>query len=371
MQKSFFTLLFISLTFFLLKPHPPKTYQAFSLNLLNPHQNSNSDKFRNWGLFNPRTFSHIQINEAWETYTGTNKTLVAVIDTGVDFSHPDLADKQWVNPNSPLNDYGWDFTANKNNPDDDNGHGTHIAGIIAATFNKISKTAGIAPDAKIMAVKYYEDTNSGEVNLKNTIKAIHYAVEHGAKIINYSGGGSQFNEDEYFELKKAEAAGVLVVAAAGNERSNTDNREFAYYPAAYRLSNIISVAALDINNRLIRSSNWGKRTVDVAAPGENILSTLPDGKYGFMTGTSQATAFVTGIAALLLSENPRLRPEDIKAIIENSVSLVPGLEEKIKSGGRVNAFNALLTSRIYLPQQARPIPPRSSSRQISSAILPL
>jgi subtilisin family serine protease len=205
--------------------------------------------------------------------------------------------------------------------------------------------SGVAHHVSIMSVKYYSDANTGAVNLRNTVKAINYAVQSGAKIINYSGGGPEFSEEEYLAIKKAEAKGVLFVAAAGNERQDTDLVENYYYPSAYRLSNIISVAATDINNQLLKSSNWGKSKVDVAAPGENIYSTLPGGRYGYMSGTSQATAFVTGMAALLLSQNPKLKPTQIKEIIMSSVDRFPQLEAKVATGGRVNAYKALLALR--------------------------
>jgi subtilisin family serine protease len=196
-----------------------------------------------------------------------------------------------------------------------------------------------------MAVKYYSDANPGPVNLKNTIRAINYAIDHGAQVINYSGGGPEFSEDEYLAMKKAESRGVLVVTAAGNEHQNTDLKENRYYPAAYRLTNMISVAATDIQNNLLVSSNWGKQYVDVAAPGENIFSTLPGGRYGYMSGTSQATAFVTGMAALLLSQDRTLKPQQIKEIIMGSVDRFPQLAGKLVTGGRVNAYSALLATR--------------------------
>jgi subtilisin family serine protease len=205
--------------------------------------------------------------------------------------------------------------------------------------------AGVAPRVSIMSVKYYSDGNTGAVNLRNTVKAIEYAVEHGARIINYSGGGPEFSEEEYLAIKKAEARGVLFVAAAGNEHQNTDLVENYYYPSAYRLSNILSVAATDIKNTLLPSSNWGKARVDVAAPGENIYSTMPNGKFGYMTGTSQATAFVSGMAALLLSKDPTLKPQQLKEIIMASVDRFPQLDGKVATGGRVNAYSALLALR--------------------------
>jgi thermitase len=208
-------------------------------------------------------------------------------------------------------------------------------------------------------VKYYSDQNLGPVNLSNTVKAINYAVDHGARIINYSGGGPEFSEEEYFAIKRAEAHGVLFVAAAGNESQNTDKTENYYYPSAYRLSNIISVAATDIHNNLLKTSNWGKKRVDVAAPGESIYSTLPGGKYGPMTGTSQATAFVSGIAALLLSQNPSLTPVQIKSLILKSVDPIPQLADKIATGGRVNAYAALLALK---NSHFGPTPPIAAAR---------
>ena len=149
--------------------------------------------------------------------------------------------------------------------------------------------------------------------------------------------------------------GILFVSAAGNEHQNTDIEGNYYYPSAYRLSNIISVAATDMHNNLLPSSNWGKKHVDVAAPGENIYSTLPGGRYGYMSGTSQATAFVTGMAALLLSKDPSLTPLQIKEIIMSSVDRFPQLDGKLVTGGRVNAYSALLALQNKGQFNAKPI----------------
>lgn len=257
--------------------------------------------FKNWGIANARAQSHVDALGAWAIEKGSKSVLVAVVDTGLDANHPDLKANVFRDAKG---NYGFDFVKNAPNPTDEHGHGTHVAGIIGAVANSKTGVSGVIQNVSIEAVKYYADSNTGAVNLKNTVKALEWAVNSGAKVINYSGGGPEFAEDEYLALKKAESKGIIVVAAAGNERSNTDLPENYYYPSAYRLTNIISVAATDINNKLIRSSNWGKTKVDVTAPGENIYSTLPGGRYGFMTGTSQATAFVSGIAALLLSKDP-------------------------------------------------------------------
>ena len=306
--------------------------------------------YKNWGLVNTQAKSHIQALDAWKIEEGSRTIVVAVIDTGLDPNHADLAKNVWHDTKTShlsfINGvYGWNFVTDKPNPMDDHGHGTHVAGIIGAVANPKTGVSGVAHRVSIMSVKYYSDSNPGAINLRNTVKAINYAVEHGAKIINYSGGGPEFSEDEYLAIKKAEAAGVLFVAAAGNEHQDIDRSENYYYPSAYRLSNMISVAATDINNNLLRSSNWGKNKVDVAAPGENIYSTLPGGRYGYMSGTSQATAFVTGLAALLLSQNPALKPQQIKEIVSASSDRLSQLGGKVASSGRVNAYKALLWLR--------------------------
>lgn len=293
---------------------------------------------RNWGLANSQTM------DAWKIESGSRNVVVAVIDTGVDFNHEALSPNQWRDPEAPsAATYGWNFVNNKANPIDDHGHGTHVAGIIGAVTQPKVGVSGVAPRVSIMAVKYYSDANSGAVNLANTVRAINYAVDHGAQIINYSGGGPEFSEEEYLAIRRAEAKGVLFVSAAGNEHQDTDKVENYYYPSAYRLSNILSVAATDQSNRLLSSSNWGKKKVDVAAPGENIFSTLPAGRYGSMTGTSQATAFVSGLAALLLSKNPGLKPEELRSLIMGSVDRLPTLTDRVATGGRINAYQALVS----------------------------
>lgn len=304
-------------------------------------------QLKNWGLGNARSQSHISAIDAWKLEKGSKNIIVAVIDTGLDADHPDLKKNVWRNGK---NDYGFNFVTQKANPTDDHGHGTHVAGIIGAVANPTSGVSGVVQNVSIMSVKYYSDSNPGSVNLKNTIRAIEYAVENGAKIINYSGGGPEFSQEEYLAIKKAEAKGVLFIAAAGNEKQDSDLPQNYYYPSAYKLPNIISVAATDIHNKLLRSSNWGKVRVDVTAPGENIYSTLPGGRYGYMSGTSQATAFVTGIAALLLSRDPSLSPAKIKELIRGSADVIPELKDKIASGGRVNAYKALLALGIEAPK---------------------
>jgi thermitase len=282
---------------------------------------------------------------------------VAVIDTGIDPNHPDLRASLWVNHkeakgkkakdednNGYVDDVnGWDFVSNSPQLADTHGHGTHVAGIIGAKAATPAGYSGICPGVRIMALRYYNEKASGVENLRNTIRAIEYAVQNGAQIINYSGGGAEFSQPEFRALKKAEEKGILVVAAAGNERSNADVN--LYFPAAYPLQNIISVTALNQAGQVLPSSNWGVQRVHIAAPGNSILSTFPNGGYSFLTGTSQATAFVSGMAAYLLADNSRLKVADLKRIILGSAKKHRQLVGKTQTGGTAHVPSAVAMAR--------------------------
>ena len=299
---------------------------------------SNFDS-KNWGL----GLSAAKVQKAWTITQGSKNVVVAVIDTGIDANHPDLKANLWKAPTNS-NVYGWDFVTRSANPTDSHGHGTHIAGIIGAIANSRTGTAGVAQSIQIMPIRYYSETAPGSLNLANTIKALHYAIDNGARIINYSGGGPEYSEDEFQAMKEAQQKGILIVAAAGNDHHNTDLDDNRYYPAAYELKglkNIISVASINSDGKLLSSSNWGVKSVDIAAPGEGILSTIPGGKYGKLTGTSQATAFVSGVAALILSKQPSLSPVQVKEIIMRSATLSQELRGKVASAGSLDAFKAL------------------------------
>ena len=310
-------------------------------------------KAKNWGLEN----SASEIEKAWSLTQGSANVVVAVIDTGIDPNHPDLKPNLWKAPSkngraTSGTVYGWDFVTKSANPVDHHGHGTHIAGIIGAIANPKTGTSGVAHNVQIMPVRYYSESAPGNVNLANTIKALHYAINNGAKIINYSGGGPEFSKEEFEAMKEAQKKGILIVAAAGNDHHDTDVEDNRYYPAAYQLkglNNIITVASIDSNGKLLPSSNWGMKSVDVAAPGEGILSTVPGGRYGKMTGTSQATAFVSGIAALILSEQPALTPSQVKDIIMKNVTPMASLRGKVASNGKVDAYRALMAIRQPAP----------------------
>jgi len=290
--------------------------------------------------------------KAWEITQGSDKIVVAVIDTGCDLKHEDLSGNYWVNvkeskkPDGIDNDengfiddyYGWNFSGNNHDLTDNHGHGTHIAGIIGALANNGKGIVGISPRVKIMCLKYY-DPKAPSDHLKNTVAAIHYAIKMGAQIINYSGGGLEPSPEERAAIELAEKKGILFVAAAGNERSNSDLHK--YYPADYGLSNIISVTAINPSSQVLPSSNYGTQTVDIAAPGQNILSTLPGSSYGFMTGTSQATAFVTGAAVLVMARHPEFSYLEVKKYILATGDVEPSLIAKTRTSRQLNLFKSL------------------------------
>jgi thermitase len=315
---------------------------------------------KNWGLMG-HLASDIKADKAWEITTGDRRVVVAVIDTGIDVNHPDIAENLWVNPGevgldshgrdkatNGIDDdgdgyvddvHGYDFANNTGNLIDNHGHGTHIAGIIGAVGGNGIGISGVCPKVSLMILKYFDPNSKGSDNLKNTVRAIRYAVKMGANIINYSGGGIEPNEDEFAAIKYAQDNGVLLIAAAGNEHSNSDVTH--YYPADYNLSNIISVTAIDSAAHVLKSSNYGTKSVHIAAPGEGIYSTLPGGNYGLMTGTSQATAFVSGVAALILSHNKDFKYDQVKKQIIATADELPGLRDKTSSGGKLNSYAAL------------------------------
>ncbi|OIQ19788.1 MAG: hypothetical protein BM556_04710 [Bacteriovorax sp. MedPE-SWde] len=299
-------------------------------------------RFSSWGVKPSNKKSSINLLQAWKKFEQKREIVVAVVDTGIDPNHPFLKDNIHVSyGSSSTTNYGIDFSKNRKfatRPYDTHGHGTHVSGIIKSVFPKV----------KILPLKYYNRTASGKDNLDSTIQALRYAVEQNVDVINYSGGGPEPDLEELEILKKAEQKGILVVAAAGNEESNIDNKKNAYFPASYKLSNIITVTAHDQNLQVLSSSNYGKISVDIAAPGSRIKSATPSGKASFLTGTSQATAFVSGVAAMLKAQFPNLKPKDLKKIITLSAKKEITLLGKCKSEGRLDATQAQgLATKLY------------------------
>lgn len=297
-----------------------------------------SSRYASWGIATYNR-SSINLKNAWKSFKKKSDVTVAVIDTGIDPSHPFLKKNIYVTAGNPgPNNFGMDFSKdadNKNTPFDTHGHGTHVAGIVKSVY----------PDAKILTLKYYNPNASGQDNLNSTIDALRYAVKMGVDIINYSGGGPEPSLEELKILKEAEKKQILVVAAAGNEESNIDIKSNAYYPASYGLSNIIAVTAHDKRTQVLNSSNFGRKSVDISAPGYRIKSSLPNGRAGYLTGTSQATAFVSGVAALIKAEFPSITTRQIKAIINKSAYKEINLMSKCISGGKLDAAEAMKISR--------------------------
>lgn len=299
--------------------------------------------------------------KAWEVSKGKRDIVVAIIDTGADVNHEDLSGNIWTNPgesgldskgrdksNNGIDDdgngftddvHGWNFVSNNKDLTDNHGHGSHIAGIVGAEAGNKKGIAGISPEVSMMVLKYYDPKVANTDNLKNTVSAIRYAVKMKANIINYSGGGTEYSQDEKDAIAEAQKQGILFVAAAGNERSNSDKNK--YYPADYGLSNIISVTAIDPSTEVLASSNYGTETVDIAAPGQNILSTLPGNNYGYMTGTSQATAFVTGAAVLVMARREQYQAEDVKKYILATGESETSLLAKCRTSKQLNLFKAV------------------------------
>lgn len=307
----------------------------------------------NLGDNNGKAGADIGALNAWKKTHGSNDVVVAVLDSGVDYTHIDLQSNMWLRPdNVPayaddelgvFNDqHGYNGTDQYADPMDDNGHGTHCAGIIGAEGDNSEGIAGINWHVQIMPLKFLGRGGFGTT--ADAIKAINYAIDrkkHGVnvRVINASWGGTSKSKALEDAISAAGDAGILFVAAAGNDGSNNDSRP--HYPSNYDLPNVISVAALDRTDTLTSFSNFGVKTVHVAAPGKDILSTWLGDAYRDASGTSMAAPQVSGEAALILSKEPNLSVEKLKARILKSVDKIESLNGKVMSGGRINAAKAL------------------------------
>jgi len=290
---------------------------------------------------------------AWAKNKGSKEIVVAVLDSGVDYTHPDLVSNMWFRPdNVPqykddelgiFNDLrGYDGTNNQTDPMDDNGHGTHCAGIIGAEGNNDQGIAGINWNVQIMPLKFLGRGGFGTT--KDAIEAINYAIDRkrngvNVRIISASWGSTAYSKALEDTIRAAGEEGILFVAAAGN--NGTSNDKSPHYPSNYDLPNVISVAALDRNDQLASFSNFGIKTVHVAAPGKEILSTWLNEDYREASGTSMATPYVSGVAALILAAEPNLSVEKLRERVLKSVDKLDSLNGKIESGGRINAAKAL------------------------------
>lgn len=292
----------------------------------------------------------INVLRAWSITKGSKDIKIAVIDTGVDYTHPDLKAQMDVNTaelkgkagvdddnNGYVDDiYGYDFANKDGDPQDGHGHGTHCAGVIGASHNSAG-VAGVMADVKIVGIKFLSDAGSGETI--DAIAAIDYAIKRGVQVMSNSWGGGDKEQSLEDAIKSAEAAGITFVAAAGNESANNDST--ASYPANYEVSNVISVGSYTSAGAKSSFSNYGLTSVHVTAPGSGILSTYKKGGYTSMSGTSMATPHIAGVVGLLLSKEPTLTPAQIRErLIKTSVK-TSKLSTASFSGGRVDVYQAL------------------------------
>lgn len=320
----------------------------------------------------------IGAEQAWDITTGSKNIVVAVIDTGIDYTHPDLVGNLWTNQtelegkagidddeNGIVDDiYGANFVdANKptGNPMDDHGHGSHCSGTIGATGNDGKGIVGVAWNVRIMGVKFLAANGSG--SLEGALKGIDYATSKGARIMSNSWGGGGFSETLKQAIERSHAAGALFVAAAGNESNNNDANPS--YPASYNIPNVLAVAAIDNRGQLASFSNYGKTSVHVGAPGVNILSSITKGGYDSWSGTSMATPHVSGLAVLLASNEPNLTNIEMKDRIVSTSKPLASLRGKAR-GGLVNGY-AMLTNTIPQPDPNDPANWQAVNVNVSSA----
>ncbi len=326
--------------------------------------NPNDSRFSElWGLHNTAQTGgtnnvDIDAPQAWNITKGSNSIVVGIVDTGVNYNHPDLTNNIWVNPgeiagngidddhNGVIDDiHGYNALNNSGNPLDDHSHGSHCAGTIGGVGNNNSGVAGVNWNVKIMALKFLSSSGSGTT--ADAIKAIEYAVRMKNKgvnlrVLNNSWGGGSYSAALEDAITLAQNAGILFVAAAGN--AGLDNDAIPNYPSNYPNPNVISVAAVDHDGNLATFSNYGSSSVDLAAPGVDILSTVLSNQYASYSGTSMATPHVSGVAALVWGREPALTVTQLKDRLINTIKPLSTLNNLMASPGIVNAYNALTSS---------------------------
>lgn len=296
----------------------------------------------------------VNVLPLWEEgHTGSREILVAVIDTGIDWDHPDIIDNLYANPgeagelaengidddgNGFIDDtHGWNFAADSRSSDDDHSHGTHCAGTIGGVGNNSIGVAGVNWEVSLLPVKFL--TAGGSGSLADAVESINYATLMNVDVMSNSWGGGGHSQTMEDAIKAARDKGILFVAAAGNDSS--DNDSSPTYPAGYQVENVVSVAAIDNQDKLAYFSNWGRAGVHVAAPGVKIYSTVKGGTYKSYSGTSMATPHVAGVAALMMSIDSTLAYSDIKERLVKTSEPVRTLKRKVVAKGRVSAFNAV------------------------------
>jgi subtilisin family serine protease/subtilisin-like proprotein convertase family protein len=299
-----------------------------------------------WGL------NEIGAPTAWNHTTGSSNIIVAIIDSGIDYTNPDLASNIWNNPNTAGDGIGNDYhganftslTTTTGNVIDDNGHGTHVAGIIGAVGNNGIGVAGVDWHVQLMALKFLDINGSGYTS--GAVRAIDYAIAHHANIINASWGGGGLDQALSDAIGRAQKAGIIFVAAAGNNGTSNDTTPF--YPASYKYDNVVTVAASTSADQPAGFSDYGPHTVDLYAPGSHIWSTVLNDQYASYSGTSMAAPFVTGALALLKSEHPDWNYHQLIARLQTTVDKLPQYSN-VAWGGRLDLAAALAGAAPTLP----------------------
>jgi len=291
----------------------------------------------------------IDAPEAWDVFVGDPNFVIAVIDTGFNYNHPDLAANAWINPgeiagngiddegNGFIDDVrGWDFINGDNNPMDDNGHGTHCSGTFGGVGNNNLGVAGVNWQCKIAGVKFLSAGGGGQIS--DGVLCVDYVTVTGIKISNNSWGGGGFSSSFSAALDNARDNGCLFIAAAGNNSSNNDSNPF--YPSSYNQDNVISVLATTNNDQMSSFSNFGATSVDIGAPGSTVYSTF-NSSYAYLDGTSMACPHVCGVASLVWAANPTWSYLEVKDRLFQSARPVGSLSGDCITGGIVNAFAAI------------------------------
>ncbi len=329
-----------------------------------------------------QNYANVGVEQAWPMMRTladySEKPIVAVIDTGVDYNHNIFRNSSamWRNAgeiadngvdddgNGYIDDiYGWNFNGRTNNPMDDGSHGTHVAGIILGVGQDIFPSTWEPAKIRIMALKFLDSTGSGSTS--DAIAAVYYAVNNGAQVINNSWGGASYSQSLHDALTYAYNRRVFIASAAGNSAKNNDSNDM--FPANYPVPGQITVAATSDSDNLASFSNYGASTVQVAAPGVSVLSSVPGNNYRYMSGTSMATPFVSGLAALILREAPALTGYQIKNLILSSASSFSNLSSRVSSSGRVDVYDAISMARSQYSTAAYQPSYKAESRSIASS----
>jgi len=303
---------------------------------------------------------NMEMEAAWDLSLGDPSVVIAVIDTGLDFGHEDLMGSVWINddevPDNGVDDdgngyvddvHGWDFVEEDNEPQDLHGHGTHVAGIIAARINNGVGIAGMAGQATIMPLGIFQPQGIG--TYADLIEAIIYAADNGAQVINMSLGAVSYSRGEEAAVNYAWERGVVLVAAAGN-----NNNDAVHYPAAH--ANVIAVSSVTASDQRSSFSSYGD-FVDLAAPGSRVMSCIPGSNYGVMSGTSMASPHVAGLAALIRSRNPTLTNGEVRQILESTADdLGTAGWDRFYGHGRINGRRALEATPLPTPPIPTPTP---------------